>query len=161
MYCKTQLHQVLAIIGTDYNFKSRYFPFLQVIFFSSPHTWKALSVGRVVTVYCPRYGYSLAVVLQLSSSTKQERTFSLLMLCESEIDDEVATRLLFPADSLDSVGPYKTFSEVYSPSGVLSHTVVEVPVTVLVNITTTVLKIEAKAVLKEFKQRMIARFRYM
>ena len=135
--------------------------FLQAIFFSSPHTWKALSAGRVVTVCCPRYGYSLAVALQLSSSAKQERTFSLLMLCESDIDDEVSTRLLFPADSLDSVGHYKTFNEVYSPSGVLSHTVVEVPVSVLVNITATVLKIEAKAILEEFKRRLIPRFRYM
>ncbi len=133
----------------------------KVILLSSPNTWKALSVGRVVMLCSPVYGHCLAVVLQQNVSTKSVKTLSLLVLCEPGIDDEVATASLFPADSVASVQPYTSCKELFSPSDVLSHTVVEVPASMLVSITTSVLKVEGRIIFEEFKRRLMPRFRYV
>ncbi len=118
-------------------------------------------MGRVVRLCSPVYGHCLAVVLQQNASTKPGKTLSLLVLCESGIDDEVATASLFPADYVASVQPYTPCKELFSPSGVLSHTVVEVSASMLVSITTSVLKVEGRMILEEFKRRLIPRFRYV
>ncbi len=109
----------------------------------------------------PVYGHCLAVVLQQNVSTKPVKTLSLLVLCEPGIDDEVATASLFPADSVASVQPYTSCKELFSPSGVLSHTVVEVPASMLVSITTSVLEVEGRIIFDEFKRRLMPRFRYV
>ncbi len=113
-----------------------------------------------MTLYSSLYGHCLGVVLQLNPLTKSDKTLSVLVLCEYDIDDEFATAVLFPADSIGSVQPYEQYKELFSPNGTLSHTVVEVPVSFVVNITTSVLKVEAKKILEEFKTRLIPRFRY-
>lgn len=111
-------------------------------------------------LYSSLYGHCLGVVLQLNLSTKSEKTISILVLCEQDIDDEFATAKLFPGDSVGSVQPYEQCKKLFSPRE-LSHTVVEVPASSVGTITATFLKVEGKKILDEFKTRLIPRFRYL
>lgn len=122
---------------------------------------KALSAGRVVTVYSTLYGFCLGIILQQNSTTKAEKAFSVFVLCDSDIRDEEATSLLFSPAASDAVQAYKPLVNLFHPDGLVSSTVVELSGYSLVNITNIILKVDSKIILEDFRRRMIPRFRLL
>lgn len=97
--------------------------------------------------------------MQQNTTTKVEKTYSVLVLCDSDIGDEEATSLLFPPEEQDVVQPCKPLVQLFHPDGVVSHTVVELTGRAFVNISNIVLQVESKRIMEDFQRRLIPRFR--
>lgn len=124
-----------------------------------PNALKALSPGRVVTVYTAAYGHSLAVVLS-QQTTKSSKTFTVLLLCNGGDEwEERAGAILGDSSNRDTVAPYRALSELFAPDGEVKHTVVTVDGQLISNITEEVLDVEPKKIMDDYKNRQIPRFR--
>lgn len=83
-------------------------PSIQSILLSHPQVLKALSPGRVVTVYTHKYKYSLAVVLQLQGGGRGgSRSFTVLMLCNGGEEGEEFARSVVDVQLYKTVTPYE------------------------------------------------------
>ena len=121
---------------------------------STVQVLKALSPGRVVTIFTAKYHYSLAVILQQTHKTV-DRSFTVLMLCNSgDETKDVANSL----DQYKGVTPYKPLTELFHPEGVVKHAVVDINGQRIVNITQEVLSVEPARIIEDYTRRQIPRF---
>ena len=124
-----------------------------------PNALKALSPGRVVTVYTTAYHYGLAVVLQQHSSKSSTRSFTVLMLCNSGDEQEEKAKALVNSTSHEPVTPYRALGELFMPAGAVKHAVVTVDGQLVFNITEEVVDVESKKIIDDYNKRQIPRFR--
>lgn len=125
-----------------------------------PNVLKALSPGRVVTVFTVAYGPALAVVLQ-QQTIKSGRSFTVLMLCRSgdEWEEKAAGIVGTVSAGPETVAPYKVLQSLFSPVGEVKHTVVTIDGKMVHNITEEVLAVEPKKIMDDYNNRQIPRFR--
>ena len=135
----------------------------KVFILNHPNALKALSPGRVVTVYTSAYHHSLAVILQQHSGSNRSPTsksFTVLMLCNSEDDSEEKAKSI--ADSTSSSGkvsPYRPVGGLFMPHGEVKHAVVTLEGQLISNITEESLSVEPKKIIDDYSRRQIPRFR--
>ena len=124
-----------------------------------PSALKALSPGRVVTLFTSSYGHSLAVVLS-QQTAKSGRTFTVLMLCNSGDEwAERATSIVGDSAKRDILTPYKALTGLFAPDGEVKHAVVTVEGLLIYNITEEVVDVERKKIVDDYNNRQIPRFR--
>ena len=134
---------------------------MQAFLLSHPNTLKALSPGRVVTIYTNSYHYSLALILQQHSSKSATRTFTVLMLCNAGDESEDRARALVDTSQgqYKAVMPYLPLEELFKPVGEVKHAVVTLDGQLIVSITEEMLKTELAKIIDDYKKRQIPRFR--
>ena len=138
-------------------YKLLHLSILQTFLLSTVHVLKALSPGRVITIFTTKYHYSLAVILQQSHKTL-ERSFTVLMLCNSGDEAKDVANSLVSIDQCKGVTPYKPLTELFHPEGVVKHAVVEVNGQLIVNIIQEVLSVEPARIIEDYNRRQIPRF---
>ncbi|CAI8055955.1 Helicase SKI2W, partial [Geodia barretti] len=132
---------------------------MQAYLLTHPSALKALSPGRVVTLFTSTYGHSLAVVLS-QQTAKSARTFTVLMLCNSGDEwAERATSIVGDSAKRDILTPYKALTGLFAPDGEVKHTVVTVEGLLIYNITEEVVDVERKKIVDDYNNRQIPRFR--
>ena len=129
---------------------------VQESYLSFPQVAKALQPGRVVTVYISKYGYALAVVLQLAPAK-----LTVLLLCNAEDEEEAVVQSLIDATEIEMkvVHVHHCFDKLHLPDPPLKHAVVVIPSLLLINITQNMIKIDSLQVINDYKRRQIPRFR--
>ena len=130
---------------------------LQTILLSTVQVLKALCPGRVVTIFTTKYHYSLAVILQQGHKTV-DRSFTVLMLCNSGDETKDVANSLVNVDQYKGVTPYKPLTELFHPDGVVKHAVVDINGQRIVNITQKVLSVEPARIIEDYNRRQIPRF---
>ena len=123
--------------------------------FSSGHTHKALSPGRVIIIFTNKYLYSLAIVLQENVKRNKELTYKILMLCNLGDDTE---SLLVDSDS-SHVTPYQPMKEFFKPDGETRHVVLDISGDVIVGVVKNEIQVDPKRIIRDYEQRQIPRFK--
>lgn len=134
---------------------------MQARFVAFPQVRKSLIPGRVVTLRVPKYHYTLALVLQISSKHVNKPGLAVFMLCdEVYVDESIAQGLIDQsAKDLQMVQCYRPFKELYLPESPINHTVVNIPYEAIFNITDRVLEVDSTKIINDYKKRQIPRFR--
>ena len=128
--------------------------------FTHPNALKALSPGRVVTIYTPAYHYSLAIILQQNiSKSSSTKSLTVFMLCNSGDESEEKAKSLVDSTSCDEVTPYKALGSIFIPQGEVKHTVVTLDGKLVVNITEESVNVEPRKIIDDYNKRQIPRFR--
>ena len=104
-----------------------------------------------------KYHYSLAVILQQGHKTV-DRSFTVLMLCNSGDETKDVANSLVNVDQYKGVTPYKPLTELFHPDGVVKHAVVDINGQRIVNITQKVLSVEPARIIEDYNRRQIPRF---
>lgn len=137
----------------------------QTIILSHPAAIKALSPGRVVIVnhQCQDV---LGVVLRSSTGTNNERSFTVLIICDKdENDNKTGTHSnntltdQSQSSNTESVKPViKT--KVFQPEGPCWHKMVQYKSEDIAIVTTKNLRIDADKIMADVRKREQPRFRY-
>lgn len=128
------------------------------------HTQKALSPGRVVVVFTPRYQHSLALLLRRNPRRKHDHSYTVLMLCNSGDDSEQASTSMVAVDAERMVTPYQPLEQLFVPDGAGSHTVVEISGDIVVGMTKAELQVDVSRIniiISDYQQRQIPRFKWV
>lgn len=128
---------------------------IQTLLFSSGHTHKALSPGRVIIIFTNKYLYSLAIILQENVKRNKELTYKILMLCNPGDDTESS---LVDSDS-SHVTPYQPMKEFFKPDGETRHVVLDISGDVIVGVVKNETQVDAKRIIRDYEQRQIPRFK--
>ena len=83
------------------------------------------------------------------------------MLCNSGDETKDVANSLVNVDQYKGVTPYKPFTELFHPDGVVKHAVVDINGQRIVNITQKVLSVEPARIIEDYNRRQIPRFQYV
>ena len=124
---------------------------------SHPQAIKALGPGRIIIVDNNTFKNSLGVILQTSSASSKERTFTALVICEQVSGKETAASKHCGSDVIDPRSV--TDIRLFRPEGQCGHRVVTLKAEDISVITIRTLKITAERIIDDFKKRQQPRFR--
>ncbi|WAR31042.1 SKIV2-like protein [Mya arenaria] len=145
---------------------------LQSIILSHPAAIKALSPGRVVIVNTPTCSHVLGVVLKTGTTgANNERTFTVLVICDKNSNDASAKNSLSNFDSKNRNGVIsdQSFSSdlvtpvlkkrLFQPEGACWHEIVQCRCENIVTVTTKTIRLDPEKIINDVKKREIPRFK--
>ena len=138
---------------------------------SHPQAVKMLVAGRVVIIDTKQHEFTLAIILQSSSSSSKNRTFTGLILCEQKQDaelnsmqkscgvDSAAQKL--QEDDWPVIKPFRT-NQLYRPEGPCPGCeLVKLSSSDISVITMKTINVNADRIIDDIKKRQQPRFRFV
>ena len=145
--------------------------YFQAVIMSHPQALKMLVAGRVVIIDTKEHPFTLAVILQATSTSSKGRTFTALILSEQKQDSEldsmqrahdsnlVAQEL--QEDDSPIVKPFRT-NQLYRPeSSCPGCEIIKLTSSDISVITTKTIKVNADRIVDDIKKRQQPRFRFV
>lgn len=125
-------------------------------FLGQQKVFNEMKIGRVLLVSFNRHYNKLGIILSILTAPQKESTFRVLVLEngdeneEHQLKDEKWHRIMSLADS----------NKLFVPNGAVgNHTIISIKAENIVEITKTILKVEADKIIQNFEQRQIPRFK--
>ena len=121
---------------------------------SHPATVKALSPGRVIVVNSFPHENVLGVILKTSTTIRNERLFTIMVICEKEMKTSNEH-----GEGAHVVKPVIK-CKLFQPEGPCWHAVIQCKGDDIDVVTTKTLRVDSDRILTDVKKREQSRFRY-